>query len=98
MSLLDTQYYIIRKGDFATNGNTKISYCIFALLLCIDDYINRSSTDCFILLFGSTTIWSLVELCLHISKTRNIKPMLVSIYYKQIQLKHINNVATFKFI
>jgi len=86
MSLLDTQYYIVRKGDFATNGNTKIIYCIFSLLLCVDDYIKRNSTDCFIILTGSTTIWSFIELYLHISKTRNIKPMQVTICSKQIQL------------
>jgi len=86
MLLLDKQYFIIRKGDFATNGNTKIIYCFFSSMLCVDDYINRNSSDCFNILIGSTIIWSFVEFCLHISKTRDIKPMQLSLYSKQIQL------------
>ena len=86
MLLFNNQYYIIRKGDFATNGNTKVIYCIFSSILCIDDYINRSSYDCFIILCGSTAIWSCIECYLHISKTRIIKPMNISFNKTIIQL------------
>jgi len=86
MLLFDNQYYIIRKGDFATNGNTKIVYCFFSFILCIDDYVNRNSHDCFIILGGSTAIWSCIELYLHISKTRVIKPMNISFNDTKIQL------------
>lgn len=86
MLLFDKQYYIIRKGDFATNGNTKIIYCIFSAILCVDDYITRNSYDCFFILGGSTLIWSCIEFYLHISKTRVIKPMNISFNNKQLQL------------
>ena len=33
MSIIHDKYYIIRKGDFATNGNTKILYSWFDLFL-----------------------------------------------------------------
>jgi hypothetical protein len=86
MLLFDKQYYIIRKGDFATNGNTKIIYCMFSSILCIDDYINRNSYDCFFILGSSTIIWSCIEFYLHISKARVIKPMNISFNNNQIQL------------
>ena len=86
MLLFDKQYYIIRKGDFATNGNTKIIYCIFSSVLCVDDYINRNSYDCLFILGGSTLIWSCIELYLHLSKTRVIKPMNISFNNNLIQL------------
>ena len=80
MSILENKYYIIRKGNFATNGNTKIFYSIFATILCMDDYINKKSNDCILLLIGSTIIWSIVELFLHVSKTRIIKPMYITLF------------------
>ena len=80
MNILENKYYIIRKGNFATNGNTKIFYSIFSTILCMDDYINRNSKDCIFLLIGSTIIWSFVELFLHISKTRVIKPMYITLF------------------
>jgi len=86
MLLFDNQYYIIRKGDFATNANTKIIYCIFSSILCVDDYINRNSYDCVFILCGSTTIWSCIEMYLHISKTRIIKPMSISFNNSKIQV------------
>ncbi len=75
--LFDNQYYMIRNGDFATNANTKIIYGLVSTGLCIDDYMNRNSLDCFVVLIGSTAVWSFVELMLHLSKTRNIKPMFI---------------------
>jgi len=75
LPLIQNKYYIIRYGDFATNGNTKLGYGLFTLMLCMYEYIINNSLDCFIILLGSTTIWSFVELFLHISKTRVIKPM-----------------------
>ena len=78
--LFDNQYYMIRNGDFATNANTKIIYGLVSTGLCIDDYMNRNSLDCFVVLIGSTAVWSFVELMLHLSKTRNIKPMFISIW------------------
>ena len=47
LSLVQNKYYIVRLGDFATNGNTKLLYGLFSILLCIDDYISRNSKDCF---------------------------------------------------
>ena len=86
MLFFDKQYYIIRKGVFATNVNTKIIYCIFSSVLCVDDYINRNSYDCLFILGGSTLIWSCIELYLHLSKTRVIKPMNISFNNNLIQL------------
>ena len=45
--LVNNKYYIIRTGDFAVNANKKIVYTIYALILCVDDYINNKSNDCF---------------------------------------------------
>jgi len=78
LPLIQNKYYIIRYGDFATNGNTKLGYGLFTLMLCMYEYIINNSLDCFIILIGSTTIWSFVELFLHISKTRVIKPMYIN--------------------
>jgi len=77
MYLLDNKYYMIRNGDFATNANTKLIYGFVSGLLCIDDYINRGSSDCIMILITSTTAWSFVELYLHTSGTREIKPMYI---------------------
>ena len=76
MILTNDKYYIIRIGDFATNANTKIYYCLFSLGLCLEDYITNHSTDCFIILSYSTLIWTFNEFLLHVSNIRNIKPML----------------------
>ena len=78
MTLLDNKYYIIRRGDFATNGNTKILYTLFALALCIEEYVTRNITDCFSIMIGSTVIWTIIEFFLHSTKTRNIKPMYIT--------------------
>ena len=79
MDFINNKYYILRIGDFATNANTKIYYCLFTLLLCIEEYITYNSVDCFIILGISTLIWALIEFLLHISNTRVIKPM--NLYY-----------------
>jgi len=85
MYLLDNKYYMIRNGDFATNANTKIIYGFVSGVLCIDDYVNRNSSDCIMILVTSTTVWSCVEFYLHISKTREIKPMYIMLgNHKQI--------------
>ena len=86
LSLIQNKYYIVRLGDFATNGNTKLIYGLFSILLCIDDYISRNSEDCFIILIGSTIIWTIVELYLHISQTRVIKPMYITLCNNKYQL------------
>lgn len=70
-----TEYYIIRYGNFATNGNIKLLYGTLSLLLGVSDYMTRGSSDCLVILVGSTTIWSGVECYLHLSGTRIIKPM-----------------------
>lgn len=69
------EYYIIRYGNFATNGNIKLLYGALSLVLGVADYKTRGSSDCMVILVGSTTIWSVVECYLHISGTRIIKPM-----------------------
>lgn len=83
MDLIRNKYYIIRKGDFATNGNTKILYCIFSILLCIEEYYNNNSIDCFSIMIGSTIIWTIIEFLLHASRTRMIKPMYVNFFGKK---------------
>ena len=80
MDLIHNKYYIVRKGNFATNGNTKIMYCFLTLVFCIDDYYKNKSTDCISIMLGSTLIWSFIELLLHLSNTRVIKPMYVNFF------------------
>ena len=64
MDLFNNKYYMIRLGNFATNGNTKILYCFFSIFLCIEEYFMKNKTDCFIIMTGSTIMWSLIELLL----------------------------------
>ena len=42
MDLYNNKYYIIRKGDFATNGNKKIFYSLFSISLCLEEYLSRN--------------------------------------------------------
>jgi len=84
--MFDNQYYIIRKGDFATNGNKKIYYSIFSCCLCLEEYLNSQSTDCFYIMIGSTLVWTVIECVLHITETRVIKPMYITDIYKQQHL------------
>jgi len=79
MNIISNKYHIVRYGDFATNGNAKILYSIFAGFLCLDDYRTRKSTDCILIALGATLIWTIVEMYLHTSKTRVIKPMFVGL-------------------
>ena len=73
------EYYIIRYGNFATNGNIKLLYGMLSVCLSVEDYVSRGSHDCIKILLGSTTIWTIVELYLHMSGTRVIKPMKIRI-------------------
>ena len=75
MKLIDNKYYIIRMGNFATNGNLKILYGAFSLLLSYDDYIKNNSTDCILILSVSPGVWSFIETLLYLTNTRIIKPM-----------------------
>ena len=59
--LSNDRYNIVRIGDFATNANTKINYCLFSIALCLEEYITNNSTDCFMLLGYSTLIWTFIE-------------------------------------
>ena len=86
MELLNNRYYIVRNGDFATDGNTKILYCIFSILLSIEDYINNNSINCFSIMIGSTIIWTIIEYILYITNTRIIKPMYIYFLEKKIEL------------
>ena len=65
--MLSNQYFIIRKGDFATDGNKKIYYSLFSIALGLGN-INRNSLDCFTIMIGSTFIWTIIEFFLHITK------------------------------
>jgi len=69
----------VRHGDFATNGNAKFFYGIFAGTLCLDDYRMRGSLDCIIIAVGASAIWTAVETYLHASGTRVIKPMFLGL-------------------
>lgn len=86
MELLNNRYYIVRNGDFATDGNTKILYCIFSILLSIEDYINNNSVNCLSIMIGSTFIWVLIEYILYITNTRIIKPMYIYLWNNKIEL------------
>lgn len=79
MNIIHNKYNIIRYGDFATNGNTKIFYSIFAGTLCLNDYLERNSTDYLLIAIGASVLWSIVEIYLHTSGTRVIKPMFIGI-------------------
>ena len=76
------QYYIIRKGDFATDANKKIYYSLFSIGLSLEEYICSGSIDCFRIMIGSTIIWTLIETILHFTNIRVIKPMYITIPYK----------------
>ena len=80
MYILDNKYYIIRIGDFATNGNKKILYSLFSICLCLEEYISIKSLDCFSFMIGSTIVWTIIEYMLSFTKTRVIKPMYVTNY------------------
>ena len=84
--MFDHNYYIIRKGDFATNGNKKIYYSLFSVCLCLEEYISLNTTDCFRIMVGSTLVWTAIECILHHTKTRVIKPMYIHGLYRQYQL------------
>jgi hypothetical protein len=86
MELLNNRYYIVRNGDFATDGNTKILYCVFSILLSIEDYINNNSINCFSIMIGSTFIWTVIEYMLYITNTRIIKPMYIYLWNRKIEL------------
>ena len=81
---INNKYYIIRTGDFANNGNKKILYSLFAVVLCVDDYYTDNSYDCFSIMIGSSVVWSGIELFLYLSNTRKIKPMYLFYSNKQI--------------
>jgi|UniRef100_A0A6C0IPG5 hypothetical protein len=85
-NIINNKYYIIRTGDFATNANKKILYLLFGVLLCIDDYYTSQSYDCLSIMIGSSVSWTIIELLLHASKTRVIKPMFISYSNRQIKL------------
>ena len=86
MNLVRNKYHIVRHGDFATNGTSKLLYGIFAATLCLRDYYSRDSLDVLTITLGATAIWTLVEIYLHFSKTRVIKPMFLGKYSMQIML------------
>lgn len=81
-SMIHYQYYIIRKGDFATDANKKIYYSLFSIGLSLEEYFCSGSTDCFRIMFGSTIIWTLIETVLYFTDTRAIKPMYITDFHK----------------
>jgi hypothetical protein len=84
--IINNKYHIVRTGDFATNGNKKIIYSLLAVILSVDDYYTNHSYECLSIMIGSSCVWSMIELLLYISNTRNIKPMFVYYSKKQIQV------------
>ena len=84
--MFTNQYYIIRKGDFATDGNKKIYYSLFSICLCVEEYIQSKSVDCFYIMIGSTLVWTVIESILYTTKTRVIKPMYLTDMYRK---KHL---------
>ena len=81
LSLIQNKYHIVRIGNFATNGNTKLLYGGISILMCVDDYVSQNSLQCLSIFIGSTIIWSFIELLLHVSRTRIIKPMYITTPY-----------------
>lgn len=71
------KYYIVRKGDFAVNGNKKIVFSLLSFVMALDDYMNNNSSDCMTIMIGSTFVWTIIEAFLHLSKTRQIKSMYI---------------------
>ena len=80
MNPFENKYYIVRTGDFATDGNKKILYSLFSFGLCLDDYINNHSTDCFSIMIGSTMVWTFIEFLLYITKTRKMSSMYITYF------------------
>lgn len=78
MNVFEDKYYIIRRGDFATDGNKKILYTLFSFALCLDDYVNNDSLDCFSIMMGSTVLWTFMEIFLYVTNTRKIKSMYIT--------------------
>ena len=64
-NLLYNKYYIIRTGDFATNANKKIIYITLGLGLCFHDYNVNHTMEYYYVMFGSSFIWTLIELFLN---------------------------------
>lgn len=85
--LLNNKYYIMRNGDFATCANTKILYCLFAIILSLEDYLINSSTSCWNIMIGSTLIWTFIEFILYITNTRIIKPMYLNSFFLSTNTK-----------
>lgn len=50
--IINNKYYIVRNGDFATNGNTKIIYSLLAIILSLFDYYINNSFDSIKILAG----------------------------------------------
>ena len=78
--MLDSKYFIIRKGDFVLFAYIIIYYILFSILLCLVDYFMNNSIDCFRIMTGSTIVWSIIEFILHYTNTRIIKPMYLTTY------------------
>ncbi len=72
-------YYIIRTGSFANDANKKLLYSLFSVTLCLDDYFSNRSLDCTKIMCGSSFVWTIIEICLNVSRTRVIKPMHLTI-------------------
>ena len=81
MDVMYNKYYIIRKGDFATNANKKIIYIFLGLGLCIHDYYVNNKNEYFRLMVGSSILWTCIELFLNEQQIRIIKPM--KLYYQE---------------
>lgn len=78
-NVLYNKYYIIRTGDFATNANKKIIYITLGLGLCFHDYNVNHTMEYYYVMFGSSFIWTLIELFLNQQQIRIIKPMKLNI-------------------
>jgi hypothetical protein len=92
MTFLSDKYYIIRIGDFATNGNRKILYCLFVSGLCtVDSFYN--SNDCIYIMIGSSLVWTIIEALLYITNTRKIKQMYISYNGKRLILSPYTGIV-----
>ena len=63
MLLSNNKYYILRFGDFATDANTKIIYCMFPIVLGIEEYITDNSSYCFRVIAYVSGIWMYSCVC-----------------------------------
>ena len=70
--MLLEQIYIIRNGASGESWDTKLYFCIAALILCIIDWKQNNRKEYFWILLTGTIIWTLIEMTAQLSGIRII--------------------------